>query len=138
MAVGLALYCAASIFVAVGAQEAPQQAKQWLHDAVKEGDEPIVRNALAKGRPELVNTADTCAHPQPGRVPLASYGGACLIAPFRCLLLQTASPQYFSRGTVASQKRCWKQALIPPSAKTAVRPTSRALRCCLHCGFVAS
>lgn len=55
----LAVLWAASI--GAGAKS-PPEAKQWLHDAVLEGDELGVRNALSAGGSVLANTPDQRTH----------------------------------------------------------------------------
>ncbi len=64
MAVGLAVLWVASV-ATVAVSQAPGGAKDWLHDAVREGDEAAVRSALSQGAKELVNTPDRCANDCP-------------------------------------------------------------------------
>jgi len=57
MSVVLVVLWAASAATVVASQ-APGEAKEWLHDAVREGDETAVRTALSRGARELANTPD--------------------------------------------------------------------------------
>lgn len=64
MSVVLVVLWAASAATVVASQ-APGEAKEWLHDAVREGDETAVRTALSRGARELANTPDQCANESP-------------------------------------------------------------------------